>query len=213
MPTQIYRLKDKARVPSVTTINKIGQDSGGLLHWAWTQGIEGRDYRQVRDDAAEAGNVGHALVEAAIKNAIPDLSKYKDEARVAGEMAFSAYSEWRSQSKITMVSSEVPLVSERFKYGGTLDAVVKNSSGALCLADWKTGGLYPDHLCQVAAYGQLWNENYPDKPITGGYHLLRFNRDSGDFSHAFFADLSEAWDAFLLKRQLYDLLSKIKKRV
>ena len=29
MPTQIYRIADSTRVPSVTTINKIGQDSGG----------------------------------------------------------------------------------------------------------------------------------------------------------------------------------------
>jgi hypothetical protein len=211
MPTFIYRLADNTRVPSVTTINKIGQDSGGLIHWAWQLGIDGIDYRKARDDAAETGNVAHTLVEAAIHGKDIDLSKFSEEAQELGKNAFAGYSEWREQTKLEMIGSEIPLVSERWKFGGCLDAVGKQN-GKYVIADWKTGSLYPDHLCQVAAYGALWDEHSPDKKIEG-FHLCRFNKETGNFTHSYFAELREAWDAFKLKRELYDLLATLKKWV
>lgn len=63
MPTQVYRLKDGTRVPSVTTIISRFKESGGLVHWAWQLGIDGKDYRKVRDEAADAGTLAHALLE------------------------------------------------------------------------------------------------------------------------------------------------------
>jgi hypothetical protein len=42
--------------------------------------------------------------------------------------------------------------------------------------------------------------------------LCRFNRETGDFAHHYFAHLNEAWEAFVLKRKLYDLLATLKKR-
>lgn len=213
MPTFVYRLADNTRVPSVTTINKIGQEAGGLIHWAWSLGMDGKDYRQARDDAAEAGTVGHLLVDAAVHDKEADLSSFPREQQELGRRAFGAYKEWRGQTRLEVIHSEIPLVSELNRYGGCIDAVAKNANGALCLCDWKTGSLYPDHLCQVAAYRWLWEENYPGQLIEGGYHLCRFNRETGDFSHSYFANLNEAWEAFKLKRQLYDLLGKLKKRV
>jgi hypothetical protein len=212
MPTFVYRTSDNDRVPSVTTINKIGQDSGGLIHWAWSLGMDGKDYRKVRDDAAEGGTVGHALVEAAIHGKEADLSKFSEEAKAAGAIAFGAYKQWLAQTRIEMIFSEIPLVSERYRFGGCIDAVSRGANGQLCLVDFKTGSVYPDHLCQVAAYRMLWEENNPDQKIEGGFHLCRFNRETGDFAHHYFAHLNEAWEAFVLKRKLYDLLAVLKKR-
>jgi hypothetical protein len=211
MPTIIYKLADNTRVPSVTTINKIGQDPGGLIHWAWNLGMNNMDYRQARDEAAEAGTIGHALVDAALHGTELDMSKIAADVTDKAENAFLAYLEWREQTKLNIIASEVPLVSEAHRFGGCLDAVAKVKS-EYHLCDWKTGSLYPDHLCQVAAYGALWNEHEPERKITG-YHLCRFNKENGDFAHAYFSDLSDAWEAFKLKRQLYDLLAKLKKRV
>ena len=63
MPTQIYRLKDGTRVPSVTTIISRFKESGGLVHWAWNLGMQNIDYRQIRDSAADAGSLAHAMLE------------------------------------------------------------------------------------------------------------------------------------------------------
>ena len=212
MPTFVYKTSDGKRVPSVTTINKIGQESGGLIHWAWSLGMDNKDYRQVRDDAAESGTVGHALVEAAIQGTDADLSGYAPEAQEAGRMAFKAYQEWREQTRMEILHSEVPLVSNDLRFGGCVDAIGRGANGQLVILDWKTGSLYPDHLCQVAAYAALWEENNP-RDLIEGFHLCRFNKETGDFAHAYFADLSEAWQAFKIKRELYDLLARLKKRV
>lgn len=213
MPTFIYRTVDNQRVPSVTTINKIGQESGGLIHWAWSLGMDGKDYRTARDEAAEAGSVGHALVEAAIHNREPELDRASTDAVSAGRRAFEAYTLWRQHTRITMRHSEIPLVSEQHRFGGCIDAIAKGADGRLTLIDFKTGAVYPDHLCQVAAYKALWEENYPTQPIDGGIHLCRFNKETGDFAHHYFVDVSDAWEAFKLKRALYDHLQRLKKRV
>ena len=214
MPTILYRDKDGKRLPSVTTINKIGQDSGGLIHWAWDLGIQGIDYRKARDEAGEAGTVGHALVDAALHNKELDLTKFSEETRGQAANAFGAYTEWRKQTKLKFIASETPLVSDRWRFGGCPDAVAEqaNSPKKYVLCDWKTGQLYADALPQLAAYAELWNEHEPARKISG-YHLCRFNKETGNFIHAYFADLTEAWQAFRLKLELYYLLGKLKKQV
>jgi len=82
------------------------------------------------------------------------------------------------------------------------------------MGDWKTSNaIYPDHIIQLAAYKVLWEENHPDQPITGGFHLCRFSKEHGDFAHHFWSELDDAWEQFLLFRQAYDIDKKLKKRV
>ena len=63
MPTQPYLLKSGERVPGTTTIIGRFKESGALIHWAWKLGMEGRNYREVRDSAADAGTLAHAMIE------------------------------------------------------------------------------------------------------------------------------------------------------
>jgi hypothetical protein len=99
-----------------------------------------------------------------------------------------------------------------YGFGGTPDAIVVNEK--LALGDWKTSSaIYGDYLLQLAAYGQLWNENHPELPITGGSHLLRFDKQYGDFEHRYFEQLDDAWEAFKLMIPLYNLLKQLDKRV
>ena len=90
-------------------------------------------------------------------------------------------------------------------------------NGKLSLGDWKTSnGVYPDHLIQLAAYKNLWEENFPNRPVEGGFHLLRFAKphhpdDPVHFAHHYWADLSMAWDAFVHMRELYDLSKRLKR--
>lgn len=110
-----------------------------------------------------------------------------------------------------MCESELPLISERYKFGGTLDAMFVQDE--LSLGDFKTSNtVYVDYLVQViGGYALLWDENFPNRPISG-FHLLRFSKD-GDFAHHYWQDIPEAKRAFLLMRELYDLMDKLKKRV
>lgn len=217
MPTQPYHLADGTRVPGVTTIIG-GCKIGGiepLLAWANREGLEGRNHRESRDKAADAGTCAHDMVECSIRGWKFDASKYEPDVLAKAEGAFAAYAEWAKQTHLESVATEVPLVSEKYRYGGTMDALLVN--GVLSLGDWKTsGGVYVDFLIQLAAYKNLWEEHNPGLPITGGFHLLRFAKpdhpdDPTHFAHHYWANLDLAWEAFKHMRELYDINKRLRK--
>jgi hypothetical protein len=205
-----YRNAAGQRVPGCSTIAKVGADPGGLLHWAWQQGIEGKDYRESRDAAAGAGTLVHEAAEA-WKQKLPYEFAGPPMLVKQAETGFGAFLQWAEQTRLTIEETEISLVSERYQFGGTFDATL--IAGKRAMADYKTASsLYPEHLLQVVAYGKLWEEHFPDKPIDGGFYILRFSRDYGDFTASWFGELEDAWQAFLCCRQLYDLKTKIKAR-
>jgi len=206
-----YFLADgKTRVPSVTTVISRFKDAGALMWWSWNEGKEGRDFRETRDKAAEAGTMAHEAVEAWIRGANFSFSGDPDVCKRA-EVAFGAFLEWADQTQLRVTHTEMPLVSEQHKFGGTFDAILVR--GKRAMGDWKSSnGIYPDYLIQVAAYGQLWRETHPDEPIDGGYHLLRFDKTYGDFKHHWWGELEAGWQAFLHLRALYDLEKELKAR-
>lgn len=209
-PKAGYFLKDGTKVPGTTTIIGRFKEAGGLIHWSWECGKKGLDYREVRDQAADAGTLAHELVERWINKQPLDITG-PDEVVKKARNAFSAFLEWADQTRLQVTHTEVRLISEKYQYGGTLDAMLVN--GKFALGDWKTSNrIYGDYLIQLAAYGNLWAENFPDQPITGGYHLMRFAKEHGDFSHHYFSELNEAFEAFVLMRRLYDLDKQLKKR-
>ena len=212
MPTQIYKNAAGKRLPSVTTILSRFKESGALIHWAWNLGKEGIDYRAVRDAAADAGTLAHAMVEARIRRKpFPLEAEYPPEMWTKASNAFGAFAEWSEQTRLEPAETEVPNTCECHQVGGTLDTIFVQ--GKLSLGDWKTsGGVYPEYLIQLAAYRHLWDVNNPERPIVGGSHLLRFSKLGGDFTHHFWSDLSDAWEAFVHMRALYDIMASLKQR-
>lgn len=216
-PKKGYFASDGKRIPGTTTIIGRFKESGGLIHWAWDLGMQGINYRDVRDKAADTGTWAHEFVEASISGIDPRplLNEYtimdKDKAATAWS-AFQAYLSWEQQSKLEIIEQEMQLVSEIYRFGGTPDAIGE-INGELCLLDWKTSNrVYQDYLIQLAAYKHLWEVNNPDRPLTGGFHLCRFAKEHGDFSHHYFPRLDEAWEQFKLFRKAYDIDKDLKKR-
>lgn len=219
-PRQGYFLKDGTQVPGTTTVIGRFKDSGALLHWAFNQGKaaqrgEINSLYDKRDEAAEAGTLAHAMVEKRIDGKDPEsvlVGIESEQIKTQARAAFKAYLSWESMTKLVIVEQEMQLVSEQHQFGGTPDAIGQ-INGELCLVDWKTSnGVYQDYLIQLAAYKHLWEEKYPDRPLTGGFHLCRFAKEHGDFAHHFYPNLDEAWEAFVLMRRLYDLDKRLKKR-
>jgi hypothetical protein len=205
-----YFLADGTRVPSVTTVIGRFKEAGGLIHWAWNLGKEGKDYREVRDQAADAGTMAHHAVEAWVQG---KEYSFDGDPEVCGKAkkSFEAFLEWASMSNLQITQTEVGLVSEKHKFGGTLDAILIR--GRRAMGDYKTSNkLYGEYLIQVAAYAKLWEENFPDQPIDGGYHILRFDKTYGDFHHHYWGELERAWDAFLHLRELYEIDKELKAR-
>jgi hypothetical protein len=216
MATQIYRNLAGDRLPSVTTIIGRFKVADPLIHWAWNLGMEGKDYKKERQKAADSGTIAHQMVEAHLKGEEwTPQETYPNDVVERGKTAFSGYLKWAAQSDVQVLHSEVPLVSEKYQFGGCLDATGKsklNKDGGLQLLDWKSSNaIYTDYLYQLAAYALLWDETYPDMPITGGFHLCRFSKDTGDFEHRFYESLEDEKQAFLKMRELYGVIQKVEK--
>lgn len=212
MPATIYRLKDGTRVPGASTVSKLISDPEPLLAWANREGLEGRDFRESRKKAADAGTLAHAMVQASFQheNELALLDGQPDEIAKPALVAYRAYEEWAASSKLEIVASEVSLISERHRFGGTLDAILY-ANGKLSLGDWKTGGRYVEHLLQVGAYRELWNEHNDEK--VERIDLFHFGKDSGAFGHSSFpVEIADrAFAAFLHARALYAARSDLKK--
>lgn len=214
-----YKTQDGQRVPGVTTITGRFKECGGLLHWAWQQGRDGKDFRETRDAAADAGTACHEMIECEWTGRPFDPQKYDESVLKKAEHAFLAYLEWKAQTKLTVLHSEMPLVSEQYRFGGTLDAIMINQR--LRLGDYKTSnGVYADMLIQVAGgYALLWDEHFPDQPLDG-MELIRFSKpqepdDPISFSHHYWSAeiFPLAKRQFLLYREAYDADKRLAKLV
>ena len=226
-PSQGYRAADGKRIPSVTTIISRFKDSGALMKWAYSTGREhGRlealgqeapaSLYDVTTKAADIGTAAHAMVEVSINGGDPMMAAaylaLKPDEQPKAVNAFDMYRQWASMSNLEILHQELPLVSERFRFAGTPDAIGR-VNGQLCLVDWKTSnGVYADYLLQLAAYRQLWEENNSEKPLVGGFHLCRFSKEHGDFAHHYYSELEKAWDMFRHLRAAYEYDGELKKR-
>lgn len=197
------------------------------MNWAYSTGREhGRlealgepaptSLYDVSAKAADIGTAAHAMVEVHIDGGNPymvsALLELPEEDRPKAVNAFDMYREWAAMSNLEVLHQEMQLVSEKYRFGGTPDAVGL-VRGQLCLVDWKTSNaVYGDYLMQLAAYRVLWEEVHPDQPLTGGFHLCRFSKDHGDFAHHYFRELDGAWEMFRHLRAAYDYDRELKKR-
>lgn len=215
MPTQPYYTKDGTRVPGVTTILGARKAAGGLMHWAWNLGMQGKDYRKVRDEAADAGTLAHLMIEKwlAKEDPLDALATVEDlEVQGLAQQGFGAFLDWSRQTKIEVLDQEMGLVSELFGFGGTPDAVA-HLDGKLVLLDWKTSNaVYTDHIMQIAAYQRLWEENNPKDPLEG-HHLLRFGKEFGDFHHHSYPQtiMDTAWSCFVNLQCVYNAEKTLRK--
>lgn len=217
-PRKGYFTKSGEKVPGTTTIIGRFKDSGALIQWAWKRGKEFPDepLYASRDEAANIGSAAHAMVEAHIKKEDPEtaLSGFMldEKGRAKARSAYNAFVNWSSMSHLEIVDQEMLLVSEQYRFGGTPDAIGR-VNGELCLVDWKTSnGVYMDFLLQLAAYKQLWEENHPDMPLVGGFHLCKFSKDHGDFAHHYYDELGDAWEMFRHLRNAYEYDARLKSR-
>lgn len=215
MPTIDYRI-DGVKVPSVTTIIGHRKEAGGLMHWAWRLGTEGKDYRKERDSAANAGTMAHEAIEARFHGTDYDFPT-TDEGELAYK-GFEAYLEWESQSRVEIFQTETHLTTELLGgFGGTPDALAR-MNGRLVLLDWKcANATYVDHILQLAAYMRLVGDNLlpgqdSEEAVERSY-LLRFGKEYADFHHHYFPSevLKMGWEAFEHLKSVYDLNKKLRK--
>lgn len=205
-----YRLASGQCVPGVTTIVGRFKDATGLIRWAYDCGRFGIDMDRKRDAAADAGSIGHTWVEDTIHGReLTEFPDAPDDMLEQARSALGAFVEWRARNAVEIVETELPLVSEKYAFGGTLDALLV-IGGKLRLGDWKTGNrIYPEHLAQLGGYSLLLREHGRD--ITGA-DIVRLDKGHGGFAHHEFpmSIVETGEQAFLRMRELYDLAALLK---
>ena len=205
-----YRLSNGQRVPGVTTALGI-LDKPALIHWAWDLGGKGIDYRKYRDKMAEIGTLAHYMVQCDLAEQEPGLDGYSKESIQLAENCLLSYYEWRRGKVITPELVEVPLVSEKYGYGGTLD-FYGGVDGTPNLVDLKTGkAIYPEMIHQLAAYVQLLKENgYTPKKV----RILRIGRSEDEGFEERTINVTALRPHFAIFRnclQIYNLRKQIKR--
>ena len=185
MPRIIYKNDGGKRLRSVTTIigSELGWNKGALIGWYTKLAMSGQDPYVELQTAGRIGTLTHEMVEANIlANAFGymdhkiDLDKFSTSEKAQARIAYKSYCSWFDNSivngkkTIKFLETEVSLVSEKFQFGGTFDAIAE-INGKNYLIDFKTSkSIYQEFVIQLAAYRQLWQE-HSDLKIHGGIIL------------------------------------------
>lgn len=203
-----YKLQSGQQVPGVTTVLGI-LAKPALIHWAWDLGTQGIDYKKYRDATADIGTLAHYLIACDLEGKTPDTTAFSTEQIDRAENALISYYEWRKGRTIKVILIEAPLVSEMYKYGGTIDCLAK-VDGVLTLIDIKTSkAIYNEMIFQLAAYQQLLVEH---GHTPQNVRILRVGRDESEgFEERVVADLSSQWEVFWHCLQVYSLQKQIRK--
>lgn len=180
---QRYFLSDGTQVSGASSIAKMGDSIEGIIYWAWKLGMEGKDYKKVRDSAADSGQIAHFMADCFLKNADPDLREFTEEEIAAAQPSYDKFLDFWSRERLTMVAQEKQMVHEVMRFGGTVDLVALDENGYRVLIDWKTSkAVYNGHKWQLAGYELLWNHNFPLTPIQRRA-IIRIGRNADDRFH------------------------------
>lgn len=161
MAKQVYKDKNGTRLPGVTTITgELGWNKQVLISWANRLGLKGIESSKFVDDKAAIGTLAHDMVLNHLKHGIVNTDDYSANQITQAENCLLSYHNWEKGKVIEPIMLEVPLISEVYKFGGTMDFFGK-IDGVITLNDFKTGkGIYDEYFIQVAGgYLILLEEN------------------------------------------------------
>ena len=229
MPRVKYFSKTNEQLPGVTSICDRFSDKSGLTEWKLWMVRQGKDPNLESKHSMNVGTLAHAIIDKDIGDAPPIptaqdmfLSSYEYEACMKeAEIAKHGFSAWVTREKPEFVATEVSLVSDEKRFGGTFDALCI-IDGKLTVVDWKTSAkIYPQYETQVAAYafllgwGRLNAEQSTPHPhgvphigqLPEQFGILRLDKKTGKYEWRVHGHkkLFEEVSRFLRWRDVFDL--------
>lgn len=201
-----YTLKDGTKIPGVTTVLRL-RAKEALVEWAFNLGKDNPQLSSSRayvDDLAKIGTLTHELIGAHLRNETPDLSDFTPREVEAAQIPYAKYLSWEQGKKIEVEAIEKVVISERYRYGGSLDVRAK-IDGKRTVMDFKTGkAIYPDYFIQTAAYAEAEQEQTGDK--IDQCLILQIGRTGEEgFGEGVRTDWRNEFWQFLALRALYDI--------
>ncbi len=203
----IYKTEDGKRVPGATTITGL-LNKPGLIKWANQLGLEGIDSSTYTDKAARIGTLAHQMVQDHLQGNETDTTDFSAMEIDKASNSFLSYLHWEEGHKVEPIICEEPMVSEKNRYGGTVDCYCL-LDGVPTIVDFKTGsGIYNEYFVQVAAYRELLVENgYPVEQIK----ILRIGRDETEgFEERTVTDSRDWFEIFENLLRVHYLKKKLK---
>ena len=208
---QRYRNAAGKRVKGVTTVLGV-IEKPGLHNWYYECGLDGIDPNKKRDEAAAIGTIAHARVEAFLHGMELDETGIATERLDKSANAFLSFMEMWKREGMTVVESELQMVSEKWQTGGTLDVLASRPDGRLLLRDVKTSnGLWNEHYIQTATYAAMYEETHPGRVIDEVWidHLPK--DESGECRSYEVRDREKWVAAFVAANDLYMALQNLPK--
>ena len=158
---------------------------------------------------ASIGTLAHQMVHDYFKNERTDFIEYSSDDISKAENCLISFYNWIDEhDEVEPVLLEEQLVSESYRFGGTIDCYC-NLNGQATLLDFKTSkAIWPEMFHQVAAYKQLLIEN--------GYRvdtvrILRIGRDETEgFEDHVVTNLDTHWELFKSALHIYQLQKQLK---
>ena len=208
-----YRTAKGEKVPGASTIGKISEDSGALIHWSWDLGMKGIDYKKHRDELGEAGTLTHARIQADLQGldlAPQYFEEYSRRVWKISEASFESWLAYKARRSWEPEMLEVALVSDKYKFGGTMD-FFGILDGILTVADWKTSDwIFDSFRIQLAGYKILLEE--AGWEVKEGL-ILRLDRGAGTgFTEDHIRDFTLWEKIFHYNLKIYHLKKKIRKK-
>lgn len=206
----IYKLKDGTIVPGVTTITEsLGWNKRALIKWANNLGLKGIDSAKYAAEKAEIGILAHLMITDYLQGIKTDTSEYSRVVIDQAENSVLSFFEWLKRNKLEPHLIEEPLISEKYKYGGTMDIYGMNNGHAE-LIDLKTGsGIYDEYTIQVAALENLLIE--ADHKVERRRILNIPRSEDESFQEKIIADTNVAMKIFLDCLDIYNLKKQLAK--
>jgi len=207
-----YKLANGDKVPGVTTV--IGLlDKPALKFWANKIGLQGIKMSEYVDALAEVGTTAHAMIHADLsgKGAESALEGKSDDIKTLAENCYLSFCEWRKGHDIKPIALEKILVSEQYRYGGTVD-FIGIVDGVPEIIDFKTGGIWPENFQQLAAYAQLALENGVVSEPIHRFRVLSIPRaETESFDEKVRISVNVEWDIFKHCLAIYELKKQLEK--
>jgi len=191
-----YMLPDGEVVPSVTQILNTVIAKPGLQRWANQLGLNNKNINDESKATLDIGKLLHAYIQADLEGAVVDEVGYTPEQISLAKKSFAQYLCWKDGKQIKTIKTEYMMVSEKYEYGGTIDALLE-IDGELTLLDWKTSThISLDYKLQIVAYLYLLQEQNIMPSRVG---VLRLPKTDGEFEYyeananAHMQKYGEAW--------------------
>lgn len=142
--------------PSVTEVTSI-LAKPSLAKWREYVGTKEAD--KISKEAAERGRTLHNFVEQFLKGETVVLCGEDEILRPA----FKAWFDWWKESHFVCTHQEVKVISKKYKYGGTFDAIIEYNKSPI-LVDWKFSNSEDwFRWLQLAGYAQAYHEQEKTK--------------------------------------------------